>query len=79
MNAFPVKSGISQTFLLRELLIRWRLGYKKHCCVMPETYCAVHDEPVPTNTMVAHTHEAITLDPTGNLQGSVKFYCIQTG
>jgi hypothetical protein len=29
--------------------------------------------------MVAHTHKAIALGPTGNLQGSVKFYCIHTG
>ncbi len=35
INVFPVKSGISQTFSPRELLIRWRLNYKKHCLVMP--------------------------------------------
>ena len=29
--------------------------------------------------MASHTHEAIALGPTGNLQGSVKFYCIHTG
>ena len=52
---------------------------KKHCRVMPGTYCEVHDKPVPTNTMVARTHKAIALGPTGNLQGSVKFYCIHTG
>jgi hypothetical protein len=79
MNAFPVKSGISQTFSPRELLVRWRLDYKKHCRVFPGTYCEVHDKPVPTNTMVSRTHEAIALGPTGNLQGSVKFYCINTG
>ena len=79
MNAFLVKSGISQTFLPRELLIRWWLNYKKHCRVMSGTYCEVHDEPVPTNTKVARMHEAIALGPTGNLQGSVKFYCIHTG
>jgi hypothetical protein len=79
MNMFLVKLVISQTFLPRELLIRWRLDYKKHCRVMPGTYCEVHDKPVPTNTMVARTHKAIALGPTGNLQGSVKFYCIHTG
>jgi len=79
MNAFHVKSGISQTFSPRELLLRWRLDYKIHCCVMPGTYCKVHDEPVPTNTMASRTHEAITLGPTGNLQGSVKFYCVHMG
>jgi hypothetical protein len=78
MNAFPVKLGISQTFSPNELLSRRRLDYKKHCRVMPGTYCEVHDKPVPTNTMVARTHKAITLGPTGNLQGSVKFYCIHT-
>jgi hypothetical protein len=25
------------------------------------TYCEVHDEPVPTNTMVWRTHEVIAL------------------
>ncbi len=39
----------------------------------------MHDEPTPTNMMTPQTHEAIALGPTGNLQGSVKFYCIHTG
>ena len=60
-------------------MLRWRLDYKKRCCVMPGTYCEVHDEPVPRNTMVSCTHEAIELGLTGNLQGSVKFYCIHMG
>ena len=79
LNVFPVKSGILQIFLPRELLVRWRLDYKKHCRVLPGTYCEVHDEPVPTNRMVSRTHEAITLGYTGNSQGSIKFYCINTG
>jgi hypothetical protein len=51
LNAFLVRSGISSTFSPRELLVRWRLDYKKHCWVLPGTYCKVHDEPMPTNTM----------------------------
>ncbi len=31
------------------------------------------------NTMVAHTHKAIVTGLMGNLQGSVKFYCLNTG
>ena len=38
-----------------------------------------YKEVVPTNMMMPRTHEAIALGPTGNLQGSVKFYCINTG
>jgi hypothetical protein len=79
LNAFPIKSGTSGTYSPRELILRWRLDYKKHCRVLPETYCEVHDEPVPTNTMAWRTHECIALGPTGNLQGSVKFYCLTTG
>ena len=79
MNAFPVKSGVSDKISPQELLLRWRLNYKKHCRVEPGTYCEVHNEPTPTNTMTPRMHEAIVLGPTGNLQGSVKIYCIHTG
>ena len=37
LNAFPVKSRISAVYLLRELLVWWRLDYKKHCHVLPGT------------------------------------------
>jgi len=79
LNAFPAKSGISATYSPRELLVRWILDYKKHCRVLPGTYCETHDEPVPSNTMTPRTHECIVYGPTGNLQGSVKFYCLTTG
>ena len=79
LNAFPVKNGISSMFSLRELLVRWCLDYTKPCRVLPGTYCEVHDEPSPSNTMTPRTHEAIAMGPTGNLQGSVKFFCLTTG
>jgi hypothetical protein len=58
------------------LLVQWQLDYKKHC---RGTYCEIHDEPVPTNMMARWTHKGIALGPRGNLQGSVKFCCINTG
>ena len=66
LNAFPVKSGVSATYSPRDLVVRHRLDYKKHCQVLPGSYCKVHDEPVPTNTMVAQTHACIALGPTGD-------------
>jgi hypothetical protein len=69
LNAFPVKTGISSCFLPRELLVQWKLDYKKHCCVLPGSYCKVHDKLSPSITMVPRTHKAIALGPTGNLQG----------
>jgi hypothetical protein len=78
LNAFPVRSGVSMVHLPRELLVQWKLDYKRHCRVVPGTYCKVHDEPLPSNTMVARTHEGIAVGPMGNLQGSVKFFCLKT-
>jgi hypothetical protein len=79
LNAFPVKTGISVVYSPQELIMWWQLDYKKHCCVLPGTYCEVHYEPTPINTMAWQTHECIALGPTGNLQGSIKFYCLTTG
>ncbi len=79
LNAFPVKSGISSTHSPQELMVRWMLDYKRHCRVEPGTYCEVHDEPIPSNTMAPRTHAVIALGPTGNMKGSVKFYSLITG
>ncbi len=79
LNAFPVRSRVSRVHLPRELLVQWKLYYKRHCWVVPKTYCKVHDKPSPSNTMVARMHEGIVVGPTGNLQGSVKFFCLKTG
>jgi hypothetical protein len=79
LNAFPVKSRIFSTFSPCKLLVQWKLDYKKHCQVLPGTYCEVHDKPSPSNMMTPCTHEAIALRPMGNLQGSVKFYSLDTG
>ena len=79
LNAFPVKSCVSETFSQREILLCWKMYLKNHCRLIPGSYSEVHDEPNPSNTTVSHTHEGISLGPTGNLQGSVKFYCLNTG
>ncbi len=78
LNVFLVKTGISSTYLPREILVRWRLDYKKHCQVLPRFYSEIHDKPNPLNSMVGHTHEGIALGLPGNLQGSVKFFCLNT-
>ena len=79
LNAFPVKTGVSSVHSPRELLVRWKLDYAKHCRVLPGTYCEVHDKPSPSNSMTPRTHDCIACGPTGNLQGSVKIYCLTTG
>ena len=79
LNAFPSKSGISDTLSPRELVLRHRLDFKKHCRAPFGSYCEVHDEPAPTNNMVSRATPAIVLGPTGNLQGTYKFFNLLTG
>jgi hypothetical protein len=79
LNAYPVKTGVSSIYSPREVLVRLHLDYKKHCRVLPGTYCKVHDKPSPSNTIVPQRHKGIALGPTGNLQGTVKLYCLNTG
>jgi hypothetical protein len=70
LNAFPTKSGVSETLLPRKIVIRHKLNFTKHCRAQFGSYCKAHDEPVPTNTMVTRSTPAIVLGPMGNLQGT---------
>ena len=50
LNAFPEKSGESDTLSPREIVYRHKLDFAKHCKSPFGTYYEVHDEPMPTNT-----------------------------
>ena len=80
LKAFPANSGVSETLSPREIVYRHKLDFAKHCKSPFGTYCEVHDEPAPTNTMVMVTCStpAIVLGPTGNLQGTYKFLSLVT-
>jgi hypothetical protein len=80
LNAFPLKnSGVSANLSPHELVIRHKLDFVKHCRAQFGSYCEVHDEPIPTNSMISRTTHAIVLGPTGNLQGTYKFFSLETG
>ena len=79
LNAFPTKSGVSETLSPREIVMRHTLDFKKHCKAVFGSYCETHDEPAPTNTMVSRSTPAIVLGLTGNLQGTYKFFNLETG
>ncbi len=79
LNAFPMKSGVSETLSPREIVMRHKLDFTKHCRAQFGSYCKAHDEPVPTNTMVTCSAPAIVLGPMGNLQGTYKFFSLETG
>jgi hypothetical protein len=79
LNAFLANSGVSETLSPREIVYRHKLDFAKHCKSPFGTYCEVHDEPAPTNTMVTRSNPAIVLGPTGNLQGTYNFLSLATG
>ena len=75
---FPDKGGIPNVSP-RILTKGIKLDYIKHCRLPFGSYVQVHDEPSPTNSPTARTVDAITLGPTGNLQGGYKFLNLWTG
>ena len=75
---FPAKGGIPNVSP-RTLTTGIKLDYSKHCRLPFGSYVQVHDEPSPTNSPTARTVGAITLGPTGNLQGRYKFLNLWTG
>ncbi|KAL7470808.1 hypothetical protein ACHAXS_011072 [Conticribra weissflogii] len=79
LNAFPTKNGVSTKFSPREIVTRQPLDFTKHCRTPFGSYCEVHDEPAPLNSMRPRTHPAIALGPTGNAQGTYKFFCLEKG
>ena len=42
-------------------------------------YVKVHEENTITNSMKPRTRPAICMGPTGNIQGSIKFLCVERG
>ncbi len=79
LNAFPAKSGVSETLSPRKKVYRHKLDFAKHCKLPFGMYCKVHDDPTHTNTMATCSTPAIVLGSTGNLQGTYKFLSLATG
>ncbi len=78
LNAFPAKSGVSDTLSPREIVYRQKLDFAKHCKSPFGLYCQVHNEPTPTNTIVTRLTPAIVLGPMGNLQRTYKYFSLAT-
>ena len=74
LNALTNHSGISCKWSPHELICHHRLDAEKHCKIPFGAYCEVHDEPPLTNSMVPWMHPYIAIGPSGNIQGSYKFF-----
>jgi hypothetical protein len=48
LNIFPMKSGVLETLSRREIVMRHKLDFAKHCRALFGSYFKTHNEPVPT-------------------------------
>jgi hypothetical protein len=79
MNSFPVKSGVSEKWSPRELILHHQLDAKLYCKTPFGAYCEMHTDPDITNTMEPRTKWGICMGSTRNLQGNYKFMSLATG
>ena len=77
VNAFALKSGISDHMSPMTIVEGVKLDYNKHFKVIPGEYAQTFEGL--DNTMKEQTIGAIALGPAGNLQGGVQFFSLKTG
>ena len=79
LNFFPTKGGISDTLIPKTIMSGEILDYKKHLSLQIGQYCQVHEEDAPRKSQNTRTKGAISLGPSGNLQGGFKFMALNKG
>jgi hypothetical protein len=79
LNFFPMKGGVSDTLSPKTIMSGKTLDYKKHLSLQIGQYCQVHEEDNPHNSQITRTKGAISLGPSGNLQGGLKFMALNSG
>jgi hypothetical protein len=79
LNFFPTKGSVSDTLSPKTIMSGETLDFKKHLSLQIGQYCQVHEEDILRNSQVARTKGAISLGPSGNLQGGFKFMALNSG
>ena len=69
---------MSDEFLPREIVPGLRLDFAKHCRSRFGSYVEANQDSDITNTLNDRTAPCILLGPTGNEQGSVNCYNLET-
>ncbi len=71
------KGGVSEIYGPKTIMSGKVLDFKK--IPLPfGSYCQVHEEKLPCNSLVNRTLGAISLRPSGNAQGRHKFFTLNT-
>ena len=73
LNFFPVKWGILDQYSPKAIMSGEIINYRQYFLPFG-SYCQVHKEDLPRNSMEPRTQGAISLGPRTNCQGAQKFY-----
>jgi hypothetical protein len=71
LNYFPAKEGLSQIYSPKNFMSGKIINFKKFSLPFG-TYCQVHEEKLPQNSLADRTLGAISLGPSGIAQGGHK-------
>ena len=74
LNVTPKPNPISDKFSSRELILRLRFTFNKHCRGDFGECIQAHEDPDVTNDMMERTYDALYLGPTVNLQETFKAF-----
>jgi hypothetical protein len=77
LNYFPVKGSVSETLGPKAIMSSEVLDFKKFSLPFG-SYCQVHEEKLPRNSLASRTIGAISLGPSGNAQGGHRFLTLNT-
>jgi hypothetical protein len=78
LNYFPVKGGISEIYGPKAIMSGEALDFNKFSLPFG-SYCLVHEEHLPRNSLTGRTLGAISLGPSGNTHGGQRFFALNTG
>jgi hypothetical protein len=80
INCFAPKGGISNTLSPQTIVTRLSPNVDKHCKIPFGGYAQVYVDSLQGNSVMrSRTVGAISLGPTGNMQGTYKFMSLLTG
>jgi hypothetical protein len=78
LKFFSTKGDVSDTLIPKTIMSGETLDFKKHLSLQIGQFFQVHEEDTPRNRQAARTKEAISLGPSGNLQGGFKFMALNS-
>ena len=79
LNSIPQKSGAVQGISPCEIVTGRMVNYKRDCWACMGGYVETITDAIVTDDNTPRTHSFIALGPSGNHQGSVKCFDLETG